>query len=162
MMDPSLLPARALIDTGVLIRALRQKDDAFTEDCFEFVEAMIQENNRVLIAAPTLAEVLRGDPSTKLPATEHVQVVPFDRKSAEVLGNDMHIQVQKVKAAETGLPVTYVKYDAMIMACAAAFGAKAVISLDKDHRKLARYVNILCRTPADFRARQGELQLVKR
>jgi predicted nucleic acid-binding protein len=88
-MDPKLLPDRCLIDTGVLIRALRQQQDANTVDCAAFVEAMVMAEKTVLIAAPTLAEVLRSKPETTVPATRHVVVVPFDRRTAELLGEKM-------------------------------------------------------------------------
>lgn len=79
------LPERCLVDTGVLIRALRQRRDDETPACVAFFDAMVSSHGkRMLIAAPTVAEMLRGS-SRPLLRTRSLLVVPFDLEAAELL-----------------------------------------------------------------------------
>lgn len=151
-MDPKGLPARCLVDTGVLIRALRQLQDDRTADSASFFEAMMDAKNTMLIAAPTLAEVLRQKPATVVPSTRHVRVVPFDRQAAELLASKIPTSTQQTQAAASGVSRTYIKFDAMIVACASRWDANVIISLDGDHRKLAPLVGLTSRTPGSYRA----------
>ncbi|PCH53994.1 MAG: hypothetical protein COC22_01200 [Flavobacteriaceae bacterium] len=161
MMDPKRLPNRCLMDTGVLIRALRQREDADTADCTDFFEAMVTLGNTILIAAPTLAEVLRERPETVIPSTRHVVVVPFDRRAAEMLADKMPTATQRAQAAATNVSRSYIKYDAMIAACAGRWDAKVIIALDGDHRKLAPKVGLESRPPGSYRKAQLELTAIK-
>lgn len=154
MMDSKALPSRCLVDTGVLIRALRQLQDDRTEDSEAFFDAMLYAGNTMFIAAPTLAEVLRQKPETDVPATRNVRVVPFDRQAAELLAEKLPIATQQAQAAAAGLSRSYIKFDAMIVACAKRWDAGVIVSLDGDHRRLAPMVGLQCSSPASFRARQ--------
>jgi len=118
------LPRQCLVDTGVLIRALRQNSDVYAKSCRAFWDSMIDAKNQILIAAPTLAEVLRGNPKTKIPSTRSIRVIPFDRKAAELLGHKLPVTVTKTAAKKSGLSHTYFKYDAMIVACAKRWGGR--------------------------------------
>ncbi len=157
MMDPKLLPDRCLMDTGVLIRALRQKQDPDTADCADFFEAMVHAQKTILVAAPTLAEVLRSKPETTVPPTRHVVVVPFDRRAAELLGEKMPWTDQQARAAEASVSRSYIKFDAMIAACAKRWNASVIIALDGDHRTMAAAVGLASRAPGSYRQAQQDL-----
>ncbi len=109
MIDHSLLPNVALVDTGVLMRALGHKpDDPRSEACTEFVAAMIAAKKRLLIAAPTFAEMERGEPdlgaeAVPLPRTRLVIVVPFDDVAARELARQFPTAIATGIADETGL-----------------------------------------------------------
>ncbi len=157
MIDHSLLPNVALVDTGVLMRALGHKpDDPRSEACTEFVAAMIAAKKRLLIAAPTFAEMERGEPdlgaeAVPLPRTRHVIVVPFDDVAARELARQFPTAIANGIADETGLSRTHIKYDAMIAACAIRHEADCIVSLDDKTMKKRYGDAIPVRQPADYR-----------
>ncbi len=161
MIDPELLPAVALIDTGVLIRALGERpNDPDTPECRAFVEAMVRHRREVLIAAPTLSEVLRFKRGQPAPTLEGIIVAAFDADAAIILGQkfpeDMLLEWQK----KTQNPLAYYKYDALIVACAMKWQADCIVALDKDIHRLAKQQNLRVERPSAFRTRQGHLALV--
>ena len=141
-MPIAVLPETCLVDTGVLIRALRQRHDDETPACHAFFDAMVNSGSRrMLVAAPTVAEMLRGNPQP-LPRTRSLLVVPFDLQAAELLGEEMPIQVLRAHRAPDQLPLSYLKYDAMIVACARRWDADCIVALDTGHVTLARHVGM--------------------
>lgn len=161
MIDLSQLPDRCLMDTGVLIRALRQQQTPETEACEAFFKAMVSERKTILIAAPSLAELLRSKPDTKAPISRSVMVVPFDHRAAEILAENLPWKLQKTRAAEENVSRAYIKYDAMIAACAKRWNATVIISIDGDHRKLAKDLGIESRSPDSYRMAQLELKAIE-
>lgn len=158
--DASSLPEKCLLDTGVLIRALRQRSDADTSACRAFFDAMVNSNGkRMLVAAPTVAEMLRGHPRP-LPRTRSLSVVPFDLRAAELLGTKMPISVLKAQRFDINLPLSYLKYDAMIAACAKRWEAECIVALDTDHVVLARHVGLPVCHPRQFAHRKMRLMPV--
>jgi len=154
--DPDLLPEKCLLDTGVLIRALGQRQDAESEVCRDFFDAMLLAKKIILVAAPTVAEMLRGNPQ-KLPRTRSIIVVAFDREAAELLGTEIPVAVLKETAKTTGLPHTYMKFDGMIVACAKRWQADCIVALDSDHTKLASHISMTVNHPRDFLVQQTVL-----
>lgn len=159
--DPARLPSKYLVDTGVLIRALGQFSDEDAEVCQKFFDAMIEHRRRMLVAAPTLAEMLRGKPAP-LPRTRSVVVVAFDSEAAQILGLEMPVSVLKAQAKSDGLTHTYMKFDAMIVACAKRWEAECIVALDGDHVRMASSVDMEVRHPKDFLERQTVLSLFER
>lgn len=157
-MDPKLLPRRALLDTCVLIRALGEHPtDPRSTDCRDFVDAMVAAGNEVLVSAPTLAETIRAMAVPTVPATNNIVVVPFDDQAAIVLGTNFPISALKQLAQKTGAPLTYLKYDALIAACAIRHRADFLVSIDG--RMAAQLPSSLkVAPPSAFREKQ--LQLV--
>ncbi|PRQ07838.1 type II toxin-antitoxin system VapC family toxin [Enhygromyxa salina] len=151
--DPESLPARCLVDTGVLIRSLGQFEDEHTQVCRAFFEQMIVKGQRMLVAAPSIAEMLRGQPQP-LPRTKSLIPVAFDSRAAEVLGLEIPVAVLRSESSITGHSRTYLKYDAMIVACAKRWGATCIVALDGDHRVLAKYVEMPVRHPREFLCKQ--------
>ena len=153
-MDPGRLPHRVLIDTGVFIRALGQRpEDVQSADCKDFVEAMAHHNREVLVAAPSLAEMIRGLPVPTPPTTTGMLVVAFDDLAAVILGTRFPAKTLKHMAAGTAVPLTYLKYDAMIAACAIRHKAQYLVSLDA---RLAAQVpaSLKIAVPGAFREKQ--------
>ncbi|MGB1274795.1 MAG: hypothetical protein ACPG77_03510, partial [Nannocystaceae bacterium] len=132
----------------------------FAKSCRMFWDSMLDAKNQILIAAPTLAEVLRGNPKTKIPSTRSIRVIPFDRKAAELLGHKLPVTLTKTAAKESGFSHTYFKYDAMIVACAKRWGAEVIIALDSDHASLAGHVGLAVKAPAFFEDAQTTLELL--
>jgi predicted nucleic acid-binding protein len=156
-MDAKLLPRRALLDTGVLIRALGEHPtDSRSADCREFVEAMVAANNDVLVAAPSLAEIIRAMAAPEVPATNNIEVVPFDDQAAIVLGTRFPISALKALAHSSGVTLTYLKYDALIAACAIRHRADFLVCIDNRlTAQVPRSLNVAA--PGDFRAKQLQL-----
>lgn len=160
-MDVNLLPTSALIDTNVFLRAMGDRpNDAVSPDCKAFVEAMLTARRDVLLAAPTVAEVLRFKRGTQLPVMDRFVVVPFDDDAARLLGTAFPEDVLLGWAKKTNNPLHYYKYDAMIVACAERWNVRCVVALDQGLRELASERNIRVETPTAFRHRQGSLALV--
>jgi hypothetical protein len=102
--DPKLLPARALFDTSVFVRGIRQISDSNTDICHDLFKAMVKADKQILIAAPTIAEVLRYRGAGKKPIPQYAQIEPgpFDDVCAELLGDKLPMpvldEVNSVKA----------------------------------------------------------------
>jgi hypothetical protein len=116
-MDSRKLPGRALVDSGVVTRSMGDlaPDDA-TEVCKGFYEAMLAFGREILIAAPTIAEVMRKDGLRALPRTNGIEVVAFDDQAALVLGKTFPMDVIK-SLNHSGTSRSYLLYDALIVAC---------------------------------------------
>ena len=150
-----------MLDTTVLIPGLpggrlRASDDAASPLLFE---AMIAARKTILIAAPSAAELIRRSPKTAIPRTRQVFVVAFDRTAAEILGERFPPTVLTVHRDESAAraPLHYIKYDAMIVACAVRHRANVLISCDADQRKLAAKVGLSAAVPSDYLALQPRL-----
>jgi hypothetical protein len=78
-MDSKKLPRRALVDSGIVTRAMGDlPSDADTGVCKSFYEAMLTHNREILIAAPTIAEVMRKDAIRSVPRTQVMMKVVMD------------------------------------------------------------------------------------
>ena len=129
-MDPAKLPSRALIDSGLLTRAIGGfATDRFTADCVDFWQAMLARNHDILIAAPSVAEVIRADGKRSIPRSPQIEVVAFDQVAAELLGRQFPISVLK-QLNRPGTSLTHLKYDALIVACAVRYNADCIVSID--------------------------------
>lgn len=151
--DPKLLPASVMMDSSVLLPALgkvRSTDDAASAPLFD---ALIEHRRSILIAAPTAAEFYRRAPTTDIPRTEFVVVVPFDGLAAEELGKRFPPEILK-KHRKGGVPLHYIKYDAMIVACAVRHRATVFVSTDKQQRVLASAVGLVVAAPRDYLSKQ--------
>jgi len=159
-MDPKMLPRRALIDTGVFIRALGEHPtDPRSADCKDFVAAMVAQGNDVLVAAPSLAEMIRGLPVPQPPSTGAIVIVAFDDQAAVVLGTSFPVSALKKIATDTGKSVTFLKYDALIGACAVRHRADFLITIDGGFSaQVPKSLKVAA--PGDFRAKQMTLVAV--
>ena len=164
--DPDLLPARALFDTGVLIRALRQKQDADSIPCQDLFDAMLANGREIIVAAPTLAEMYRAMPQgakpKPLPRFPGVEVIAFDERAARVVGAELPMGVLRKTNTAAGTPLSYLKADAMIVACGKIGSVACIVALDADLHALAPQVGIAVRRPIDFEKKQVEMALPPR
>jgi len=95
VIDASKLPASALVDSSIIIAALGEKSRPTDDPASKpFFEAMLRARRRILIAAPSVAEVLRG-PSSPIPRVRGIVIVPFDQPTAEILSKEFPIDVIK-------------------------------------------------------------------
>lgn len=158
----SLLPQNAAIDTGVFMRGVlghRPNEDRSVV-CVEFCNAMIAAGKTLLVGAPTIAEIARHE-GKKVPYTEGIVVVPFDDVAANKLGTEIPMAKLHQAKAEGGRSVTYLKFDAMILACALRSRTKILVTLDTtDHAALAKDLPITIRAPEHFLDKQTVLSIV--
>ena len=138
-----------MIDTNVLIRFLGDRVDAETPACKAFCNAMIDDKRRLWIAAPTIAEVSRHR-GLPVPRFTGITVVPFDDRAANILGTQMPMAKIHAAKAQNGLSLTYLKYDAMILACALRVKTGTIVALDGDHVALAQGLSISVRRPESY------------
>jgi len=159
MIDHELLAQRALLDTGVCIRGLLREraDEPKSVPCRLFCDAMIDGGRRILIAAPTLAELLRK-PVNPIPRNKQIEIIPFDTKAAEQLGAHMPFARLIEARTRSGLPIDYWKYDSMIVACAIRGKATVIVTLDSELHELAASANIRAARPDEFMAAQKPLK----
>ena len=151
MFDVKRLPNRALCDTGFWIRALGDRpNDVRTPDAAGFFKAMVEHGREMLMATPSLAELIRGNPSIAVPSTQSVIVVPFDRKAAEELGRKFAPSVIKQQKLKTGYEKAYIQYDAMIVACATRHKADCIIAFDNNIFEDNESLTIPVRNVRDF------------
>jgi len=119
---------------------------------------MIDEGRKLWVAAPTVAEVIRHKGSAT-PRVRGIAVVAFDDRAAELLGARMPMAKMHEAKTLTGLSLSYLKYDAMIVACAIRIGVPVVVSLDGDHPVLAKDMSLTVRKPSDYYAAQMTLAI---
>jgi predicted nucleic acid-binding protein len=165
--DTNSLPYSALLDTSVLVPALggkiRHSDDPLS---VAFFEAMVGTHRRVLIAAPSVAELMRKSPASLIPRTRTVVVVDFDRIAAEQLGRDFPADSlrsirDQLKPSLDRVSLDYIKFDALIVACAKRHGASVLITTDIGQMKLANKINMLAKKPSDYQTSQTNLPHIK-
>ncbi|MDO9022929.1 MAG: type II toxin-antitoxin system VapC family toxin [Deltaproteobacteria bacterium] len=158
--DPALLPASVLLDSNVALRGFgAYPDDKRSPICVAFVEACIRNQKLLLIAAPTLAEILRGGNTRAIPRVDSVEIVEFGPIEARLLGEDFPQETLSRLADQEGVSLTYYKYDALIVACAKANKVNCFVSYDRKAKTLAATVGIRVAEPAEFIAKQGTLPL---
>jgi predicted nucleic acid-binding protein len=153
MVEPEL-PRTALVDTGVFMRFLGERpEDPHSPACVEFCRAMFDHGNELFVAAPTIAEIMRhrGSP---IPRVKGVTVVPFDERAAHILGLEMPmVRLHQVQQS-SGHSLSYLKYDAMISACALRCRTRTLIALDSDHVVMARHLGLSVLAPSHFTGAQ--------
>jgi len=157
--DPSTLPQRALFDTGVVIRALGERpDDARSPMCEALWNAMLENGRQILIAAPSLAEMIRQEGKDySIPRRRGVEVVAFDDRAAVELGRRFPERVLLMERERSQLPKHYIKYDAMIVACAIRHRATHLVGLDGALTGFARAAGIQIVEPIRFEKPQLRL-----
>jgi predicted nucleic acid-binding protein len=160
VIDVGRLPQRALFDTGVVIRALGERpEDPRSRFCEALWEAMVENGREILIAAPSIAEMIRQDGKGAIPHRRGVEVVGFDARAAEFLGRKFPERVLALERGSSGLPKYYIKYDAMIVACAVRHRATHLVGLDEPLTTFARAAGLKASRPEDFA--DPQLNLVK-
>ena len=152
--DQNTLPQRALLDTNIVILALGDRPtDPRAPACRAFWEMMIECGRDMLIAAPTLAEIVRysGKP---VPRRKGVEVVAFDSMAAQLLGKHFPQRFIETEANAAAAPKAHVKYDALIASCALRHKAGVLVSYDANLGRLVLAAGLGCKKPEDFRKQQ--------
>lgn len=151
MIDPALLPRRALIDSSVLVAALDESiKEAAAQDCRDFWVAMLTNGNEIVIASPTIAEFVTRRDFGKVPRVRGVSVVGFDLEAARLFGEKFPPSVLREERTASGGSKASIKFDAMIVACAVRHRVEHFISLDGGQRKLAAKVGLKAKQPSEF------------
>jgi len=86
---------------------------------------MLAAKRQILIAAPTITETTRSTdfPALPPPSVPNVLVVAFDLRAALACSEKFPEQVIKNEQKSTGLFLNYLRYDALILACAIRYDA---------------------------------------
>jgi hypothetical protein len=121
--DEAQLPKVCALDAGVLMLALRQRPHrpeappAMALWRALLTRERVDKGAKVLIPAPVLAEIIRGDQVTEPPRVRGIEIAPFTAKSARILARTFP-QSFIDSSKKDGNREHYVKYDAMIAAIA--------------------------------------------
>jgi predicted nucleic acid-binding protein len=150
-----------MLDTSILIPAIgdkvRPSDDPAS---VAFDQAMLLAKKNILIAAPSASEFMRRSPKEAIPRTKNVQIVAFDQRAADILGSKFPKEVLTVyrdSSARRQSPLHYIKYDAMIVACAVRHRARVFVSTDTDQCKIASAMALEVTKPSDYLSSQPSL-----
>lgn len=166
MIVTSTYPRRPLVDSNVLIAAWTQRRVEPDRDvCAEFLQGAENDDCLILVATPSISELLKGTPPLELPRKKSLVPVPFDRRAAYILGKDFPASTLQALREEAGSPPShYIKYDALIVACAKSANADCIVTLNIRHmERLAHHIGLLCRHPSAYRhPRQSNLHLLPR
>jgi predicted nucleic acid-binding protein len=161
--DPDLLPFRALIDTGVALRAFFSEEPDFAADprtpsCVAFVRAMSTSGRTCVMATITMAEALRYDGERQFPRYRGFEIGAFDDVAARAFGEKLSDAGLKQVQAETGGKRRTVSIDALIVATAVRYRVECIVSLDEnDMPKVAELAGLPTRAPAHYFGRQTKL-----
>jgi predicted nucleic acid-binding protein len=117
---------------------------------------MLRIDREILISAPTVAEIGRSSnfPPLPIPSVRNVTVVAFDRKAAIVLAEKFPEQV--IRAHAGTLPINYMRYDALILACAVRYNA-TLVTLDNPLSAIANAGGAKCMKVEEFQTQLGLL-----
>lgn len=153
VIDPSSIPDRFMIDTGVLIRALEYSDAAIDRRVAVcralWVTALRSTKATILIPAPSVAEFRIKNQGASVPNTRRSPVVSFDVKAAEYLGEKFRDAV--FQSMKGDFSKDAIRYDSLIAACAHSHNAMAMVSLDdKLMRKACDALGVPFRSPFEF------------
>ncbi len=150
MSESDTLPTRPLADSGVWMRILGDRPkDPRTPAVLAFYRSMRAADRSILLPAPSLAELLFGQPLRGTPSVEGLEHVPFGRRAAEILGIEFPPAFFKVKSK--GLERDLLKYDAMIAACAKASAADCIVTLnEQDFLEIGKKLGLRVANPREF------------
>lgn len=115
---------------------------------------MVDAKNTMVIAAPTIAEIMRFGDGVPLPRTYHWEVASFGRRAAELVARIFPEQIIRAVQQEFGFPLDYIRYDAMIVAVGLVERVSAVVTLDGGKNGvavLARRAGMPAYGPEDFK-----------
>lgn len=158
MIDDSKLPMSALFDTTVILPALDAKVASTNRAlCAAIVEGMLAQRRRVMIAAPTKAEMCVGGLLLDdLPNTADIRVVPFDSEAASLFYHQFPKEkLKKLRNATTPpLNKNAVKFDAQIVACALRWKVAMLVTDDTGQMAIARAAGLLAVKPEHFLSAQ--------
>jgi predicted nucleic acid-binding protein len=157
--DVAKLPQRALFDTGVVIRALGERpEDPGSPACECLWKAMLENSRQILIAAPSLAEMMRQFGNEyAIPRRRGVEVVAFDDRAAIELGRRFPERVLNAERERSNLPKGYIKYDALIVATAIRHRATHLVTLDGAITNFPKLGGLQVCRPSDFEKPQMRL-----
>lgn len=147
--DPKLIPGQIALDTGIVLRAMGHEDDK-TNLCAEFVRELVNCRVEIQVAAPVIAEVIRGDVKRTPQSMPGIVVTAFDDIAAIKCGQLFPVATLNSKVGNK--PPAVLKYDAMIIACAVRWGAKHLVSFDAELRKKATSAGVAGKEPSDYLA----------
>lgn len=145
MLDPANPPERVLFDTGALLGAIDEANNA-DQACKDALDHLLRLGRTVGIASATIAEVLRHDGAfdRRLPKMGSFETLAFDKRAAEIVGAKLPMAV--LRDAPTR-PMTCMKLDAVIVGTAVRWNYGLIIYRDTDIPGLAARAGIQACTP---------------
>lgn len=158
MIDKQLLPLRVMLDSSALVAGLDvSSKDPSAKVCRAILDTCLSSSRVLLLAAPALAEMLRGPTAAALPRIGRLAVVAFDDQCAEILARRAPKDAIKSWRAGGARPAAGIKFDAMIAACAARHCAQVFISADAQQRRIALAMGCPAKAPTDLLSKQTTL-----
>ncbi|WIG92731.1 PIN domain-containing protein [Myxococcus sp. SDU36] len=155
MIDPSRLPNRVMLDTNILYFVFDQPTGRAHEVPSKALwDALVRHKKEILIAAPTLAEFLRHGGAA--PAVHNVEYIAFDARAAQLVAAALPLPAMKKSQQQSGVTKAAMKFDTLIMGCAARGRADALITYDADFTALkansvgATFGKLRILSPNDF------------
>ena len=128
-----------MLDTGVLIRALGHRpSDPQGAVCRRLFDSTIKAGHHVLVAAPSVTEIMRWAKhpvDAVIPCIQQVMVVSLDYQAAALAGSALPMAALKALSADLGRSLTCLKFDALIVGCALRAKADTLVTLDQAMRR---------------------------
>jgi predicted nucleic acid-binding protein len=156
-------PARMMLDSGVIIRALdyknpSRKQDPWVRDCRAIWERALSESI-VLMPPLVLLELMSGEGAPpEFPNVGAIEHVGFSYQVAEQMAKWAKPKAGKKVAKETNTTRRVVQYDMLIVGTAAFYKADMLVTLDEDVKKLAKLAKVRAEDPkVVLRGTQTEL-----
>lgn len=150
VIDVTRLRDAMAVDSSFLIPAVDvdSREDGARERQ-ELLRAMVdREATTIVVPYPVLAErLLSGRDGYRNIAS--IEFAVFEMKAADILTRKIGIHAA-LKGAKPTLHRQRLKYDAMIVATAKAWGASCILSKDGDIRRFAEMVELDCLDWTDF------------
>jgi len=161
--DASKLPARLMLDTQILVLALEHQSvkhannpsTALARKLWEI--AIGSRRTRVLIAAPSVFEFRVSPSAPPLPRLANIEYVAYSAVVAEDMSKWASPHVLKPPPGTKETTRNIVRYDALIVACAAHWKADLLVSEDNGMQTLADAARVQCVTLDYFLESQPNL-----
>jgi predicted nucleic acid-binding protein len=129
VIDPKKLPGRVMLDTNVLYFVFDKPQGRLQEaPAVALWNALVQHKRDILVATPTLAEFFRF--GGKAPSAHGLTYIAFDQVAAMITGAAFPAPQIKQAGAQAGCSKPAIKFDTLIMGCAARGRADALITYD--------------------------------
>jgi predicted nucleic acid-binding protein len=159
--DEGALPQKALVDTGVLFRALGDRPaDPRSPVSVAFMQAMLKFRRKIIVSTISFGEVLRGRPlKSQPPAVTGIELIAYDTRAAMELAQFPATQIREVVKGRDDRRLLL--QDSMILASAIRHNVRVVVTFDGGLVALAQTQNLVAGPPDMFLGKQTSIPFSK-
>lgn len=149
------------LDTSIMVGAARSLSGRSREHidatCLLLWRALLENRKTILLGAPVIAELhRRGDGPPGY--VDRIEPGALDAVAAKMLGTAFPASVLKEwRDKSGGAPLAYIKFDAMVVACAVRHKATMFVSTDDNQLSMAASMGLDARRPESLLTRQVEM-----